>query len=128
MKCFGNCFKIFIKKILSLPKKSLKLSIEVLKERENIEINILNLRYNLDDGLNLLESYKEQIKNIEKNKDIMNESKKFKIQITVPEIQREDLPPGTYTTTCLMCNRTCLEETNFPDEKKRYCPNFDKNY
>ena len=57
----------------------------------------------------------------------MNESKNYKIQITVPEIQKEDLPPGTNTKICIKCNRTCLEETNFPDERKRYCPNFDKN-
>ena len=123
-----DSFKIFLQKILSLPKKSVKLSIEVLKARENIEINILNLRHKLDTGLTLMESYKKQIENIEINKDIMNQTKDFKIQKTVPYIQKVDLPPGTYTTTCIICNRVCLENCNIPDErKKRYCPNFDKN-
>ena len=61
----------------------------------------------------------------------MNKSKNSKTYTIQPDIQKEDLPPGTITATCLRCNRTCfiLGETNniTTDEQKRYFPCYDKN-
>ena len=123
-----DSFKIFLQKLLSLPRKSLQLAKEVLKARESIEITIINLRPKLDAGLTLMESYKKQIKAIEMNKDIINKSKNFKIQTTQPDIQKVDLPPGTNTTTCLKCNRTCHEVCQLADNNdKKYCWAINEN-
>ena len=123
-----DSFKIFLQKLLSLPRKSLQLAKEVLKARESIEITIINLRPKLDAGLTLMESYKKQIKAIEMNKDIINKSKNFKIQTTQPDIQKVDLPPGTNTTTCLKCNRTCHEVCQLADNNdKKYCWAINQN-
>ena len=121
-------FKIFLQKILSLPRKSLVNTREVLKTRESIENTILNLRPKLDTGLTLMESIKKQIKIIEMNKDIINKAKNFEIKTTKPEIKKIDLPAGIHTTTCLTCNRTCHENCLFADDKEKIkCCAMNKN-
>ena len=123
-----DSFKIFLQKILALPRKSLVSTREVLKTRESIENTILNLRPKLDAGLTLMESYKKQIKTIEMNKDIINQAKNFKIKCTQPDIQKVNLPLGTHTTTCLTCNRTCHDNCIFADNnEKMKCCAMDRN-
>ena len=60
-------FSTFFKKLVTIPRKSLVKSKEVLKERQAIETTIQNLIPKLDQGLEIIEKIKKQVHNIAKN-------------------------------------------------------------
>ena len=53
------------------------------------------------------------------NSDLINKTKNFKIKIKRPNVTRENLPPGRYTTTCLICNFTNHNNCEFCNNEKK---------
>jgi len=72
-----DSFKVFLKKLMMLDEKSLKLSKNVLDLRKQLQATILGLRPQLDHSLQLMESIRKEINIIETNKDKINQCKDF---------------------------------------------------
>ena len=115
-------YKKFLRKLLMLNEKSLKLSREVLNVRKQLHTTILGLRPQLDKSLQLMESIRKEINIIETNKDKINQCKDFNYKFKKPEIVQKNLPQGQHTTTCIICNYTCHYPCHIPDNNnKRNC-------
>ncbi len=116
-------FDQFMDKINSVPRKSLNLTKEVLKERKKLEDTIICLRPELDQSLVYKENIRKIFKAISENKDKMDSNENFYISFDVPKITKRDLPPGINTTTCPNCNRTCHESCAYANnsDKKNCC-------
>ena len=50
-------------------------------------------------------------------KDIKN-SENFTTTVKINKIRKIDLPPGKYTTTCLICNYTCHNNCTIADNSQ----------
>lgn len=119
---------LYNKFVNSLSKKSLCLSKSVIQSKENLGKKILSLRKKLEQTLAFIETIKSQIKDIEKYRKICKESSNYKIIRKVPELKKEELGPGIYGTTCLMCTYTCHTNCYIADDDQlKYCPAMDSN-
>lgn len=112
-------FAQFKKKLLSLPRKSLTLSREVLKERKFLEEKIEILNKKMRVGLNKIEEIKQTIEMIVNLKGDLNDSKNFKKTIQVPKTVQKDLYPNLYATTCLICTKTCHDRCYIKDDDEK---------
>ena len=122
-------FDKFIRKINTLPCKSLTLTKEVLLERKRLEDTLTMLRPDLDQCLSKKEDIRKTMKTIENNRDQVNSNSNFMIESTVYEHQKVETPPGQHTTLCLVCNRTCHENCAYADDKdKAKCVAMKNNY
>ena len=123
-----DSFKLFFTKLGSLKSKSLNHSKNVLDLRDKLQNKILALRPKLDQGLNLMQSMKEEINTITINADLINKTKNFTIKTKRPNITKEQLPPGIHTTTCLICNFTCHKNCAYSNnEDKKNCCSMNTN-
>ena len=125
-------FDDFKEKLLTLPRKSLSLSKEVLKERKFLEdkVEILNkrLRFSLDTIDFLEQIMRKIVRKIVDLKRDLNDSKNFKQIIQVPKVRKIDKAPGCYALTCLICSKTCHSTCSIKDDDdKKGCSAMDRN-
>ena len=121
-------FQEFMSRLKSLPRKSLTLTKEVLKERKKLEdqINILNKK--LREGLDKIEEIKEIIKIITSLQEDLNDSKNYTKIIKTPTFKKKNKDPNFYATTCIICNKTCHSNCEIADDdEKRKCTSMDSN-
>ena len=117
-----DSYKVFLRKLLMLNEKSLKLSRDVLDLRKQLQATILGLRPQLDKSLQVMENIRKEINIIKTNKDKINQCKDFNYKYKKPEIVKKDLPQGQHTSTCIICNYTCHYPCYIPDNNnKRNC-------
>ena len=117
-----DSYKVFIRKLLMLNEKSLKLSKDVLDLRKKLQTTILGLRPQLEQGLQLMENIRREINIIETNKDKIDQCKNFNYKFKKPEITKKQLPQGEHTSNCIICNYTCHHPCYIPDNNnKRNC-------
>lgn len=115
-------FKNFIDKLKTLSTKSLTLFKTVLSEKNNLNVSVENLQLQLQIGLNKMTSIRDLFDKIDSDKKIINSSKDFETYVEHDKVVKEDLPPKTYTTLCVICNHTCHQICLFSnDEEKRLC-------
>lgn len=120
-------FKELIADLHFLLKKSLKLTKEVIQERERLATTIAALRPEVERGLVKLESMLETITVLKSLKGMMDSAKHFTIDESYLDIQKIDLPPGKHTTTCLTCNRTCHQSCIYADDADKVrCASMDR--
>ena len=107
---------------------SLRLTKEVLSEREQLQTLIEGLNPQITKGLNKIEEMRQEelvlqhhVKEIETNKDFT-----YEVEVTKPHYV--DLKgTGRHTTTCLKCNYTCHQDCMIADDcNKRGCWAMDK--
>ena len=115
-------FNTFFKKLVTIPRKSLVKSKEVLKERQTIETTIQNLRPKLDRGLEMMEKIRKQVVIVEQNIDKINGNADFVTYIPEVRFKTVQNPPHNWTTTCLECKYTCLAHCGgHDDDHKKDC-------
>ena len=115
-------FKGFIEQLYKIPRKSLTQSKEVLKERQSLENSIKVLFENLQDGLVIMESIRQALEAIQNANLNVNANKNFTVTTSVTVWKTKAAPVGTYTTTCIKCNRTCHDNCSYgPGESKAGC-------
>ena len=102
--------------------KSLALTQEVLKERENLEATIQGVQEQVRMGLMKLSELEQEERILEKFKAEIEVNENFSFEIDVPKVYTVKLANGTYATNCLNCNSTCHFPCNIPkDEDKSGC-------
>ena len=122
-------FEEFTQKLITLPRKSLTQTKQVLDERRKLESCAEILTLKLRKGLDKIEYIKGILKMVSSLKGDLNDSKNFTKVIKTPKIRQVPVPPGLYMTTCMTCSTTCHKNCGIADDSgKRYCDCIEKDY
>ncbi|CAK6979901.1 uncharacterized protein LOC128369826, partial [Scomber scombrus] len=88
--------------------KSLTMTKEVLRERQQLEISVENLQQQVKVGLAKLEEIKETSEKLKDHEAEIKRNKDFKIEVTATKPVQEDIAgSGNYITNCQQCHYTC---------------------
>ena len=123
-----HSFQKFFDEFAKTESVSLRLTKEVLNEREQLQTLIEGLNPQITKGLNKIEEMRQEelvlqhhVKEIETNKDFT-----YEVEVTKPRYVSLQ-GTGTHTTTCLKCNYTCHQDCKIADDcQKRRCWAMDK--
>ena len=123
-----HSFQKFFAEFAKTESVSLRLTKEVLNEREQLQTLIEGLNPQITRGLNKIEEMRQEelvlqhhVKEIETNKDFT-----YEVEVTKPSYVSLE-GTGRHTTTCLKCNYTCHQDCQIADDcNKRNCWAMDK--
>ncbi|WAQ94889.1 hypothetical protein MAR_007360 [Mya arenaria] len=122
-------FRNFFQTLDTMSKKSLRMTSDVLYERNRLEVTIKNLEPKLDAGLLKVNQLKAEIKLFEDHKADIANNKDFEYTLPLTKHVKKDLPRGQHVTNCTHCNFTCHESCAFAnDEDKIKCSAMSKGY
>ena len=130
-ECTMDNFKQFIKKVLTLPRKSMSQSKEVLETRKKIEIKVKALRFLLKQQMNKINELNNTKKFIQDNqKVIISRKNDFLIPVNRQYPEKVALENGIKANNCNFCKMTCHEgcKDTGPVEfiLKNYCSSYSK--
>lgn len=114
-----SSFQKFFVGLATLPARSLTLTKEVLKEREQLEITVQGLRQQIQEGLAQMDTLEQEQQMLEQRKAEMKENKDFTYTVKTPTSTRIENPAGVYVTNCMKCNRTCHGNCAFPNDSDK---------
>lgn len=118
VKSFDDFFKGFGK----VQVRSLTLTKEVLREREQLENAVQGLQPQIQAGLSKIEQLRQQTEVVKRNKALIEQNKDFTYTTTVPKSRRYNTPRGRFITNCLTCHYTCHDNCAYEnDDEKRHC-------
>ncbi|CAC5401698.1 unnamed protein product [Mytilus coruscus] len=119
-------FKIFFDELRTVESKSLLLTSEVLQLRKRLETSIQGLQKQIADGMNKLNTIKQEKEILKRHKEDIKAKKDFTYEVDEVHMYQIDLEPGVYVTNCMTCNRTCHFPCGIPDDKnKQNCAAID---
>ena len=122
-------FKKFFKELHTVKAKSLALTQEVLKERENLEVTVQGVQEQVQMGLMKLSELEQEEHILNKYKAKIETNKNFQYQVDVPHFDKVELEAGEYVTNCLTCHATCHFPCYIPrDEDKAGCAAMSNEY
>lgn len=116
--------KLFFQKIMSLQTKSLLLTSEVLRKRQQLETIILHLQEEIDNGLTKIDSLEGEVKIFTMYQSQIDHDKDFEYLFKETDTVRQDISgTGIHTTYCLVCNMTCHKNCTIANntEKAKCC-------
>jgi hypothetical protein len=99
---------------------SLKLTKEVLDERQHLEAFVQGIQEEIRIGLGKLEELRQEIEVIKEHYNDILKNKSFKYTIKVTKQRQISLPKGTFVTNCLRCNRTCHYPCTIQKDNEKY--------
>ena len=109
----------FMDKLKTVESKSLLLTKEVLKERNQIQVHILGIQNKIRIGLNKLEIIEKEKKTVEQHQADIDANKNFTYTVEEDTVVKKDIPVGQHITNCLKCNSTCHELCHIADDEKK---------
>ena len=112
---FANFFDKFNKAEM----KSLTMTREVLKERQQLETLIPGLQVQVKVGLNQMDAIQQEEDALKNHEKSIMENKNFTYHVKEQKIKKVDLPAGTNTTTCRKCNFTCHDDCIYSDDRSK---------
>ena len=115
-------FEKFFHELAAIEPKSLVLTKQVLDERAQLEVRLSGLREKIELGVNKLSELQQLKRVCKQHAADINANKNFKFTVQEPKRVQVELPTGTYTTNCLVCNFTCHYPCSIPrNENKDRC-------
>ena len=115
-------FEKFFHELAAMEPKSLVLTRQVLDERAQLEVRVSGLREKIELGVNKLSELQQLKRVCKQHAADINANKNFKFTVQEPKRVQVELPTGTYTTNCLVCNFTCHYPCSIPrNENKDRC-------
>ena len=115
-------FEKFFAHLKSVETRSLKLTRQVLDEREQLEAIIHGLLPQIKAIMSTMDELQQEEKILEKLKleasDL--ESKEFTYTVTTIHQRKRELEAGEYVTNCFQCNRTCHYPCRLPDDDSKW--------
>ena len=107
---------------------SLRLTKEVLNEREQLQTLIEGLNPQITMGLNKIEEMRQEELVLQHHVSEIETNKDFTYEVVVTKPNYVDLKgTGKHTTTCLKCNYTCHQNCKIADDcEKRNCCAMDQ--
>lgn len=114
-----SSLKKFFKSLNQMTTKSLTLTQEVLKERQQLEVLVEGLQPQINAGLTKLDEIKKTRAALEQHKAEMDLNKNFEYEFEVTVAKQIKTKPGTYLTNCQICNFTCHDNCTIADDKDK---------
>ncbi|XP_051899565.1 uncharacterized protein LOC127585890 isoform X1 [Pristis pectinata] len=124
-----NSMKKFFQALTTMKAKSLRLTREVLKERQQLEVAVEGLQIKIRVGLTKLEELRktQQVMNQHQTDLDANKDFEYEVEITVA-VQEDERRSGNYITNCQKCRFTCHYPCQIPnDDEKRGCAAMDRD-
>ncbi|XP_039626489.1 uncharacterized protein LOC120540078 [Polypterus senegalus] len=109
----------FFKSLPNFSPKSLVLTQEVLKERQELEVAIEGLQPQINAGLTKIDEIKKTKNALEQHKAEMEANKDFEYEIDVTNPVQELNTSGMYLTNCQNCNFTCHDSCVYANDKDK---------
>ncbi|XP_078422177.1 uncharacterized protein LOC144695155 [Cetorhinus maximus] len=128
-KMGSNSMKKFFRALSKMETKSLRLTKEVFRERQQLETAIEGLQPQIKAGLTKLEEIRRTQQTLNQNQVDLDANKDFEyeIEITVP-VKIDLSGTGNYITSCSICHFTCYDSCAIPnDDGKKGCVTLDRN-
>ena len=116
----ATSFNEFFNKFGRSKSVSLKLTREVLDQREQLETNIVGLQQLIHAGMSLIDSLKQQQQILKQNESKIKADEKFEFEVDEDKITKIDTKPGEHVTNCLVCNFTCHFPCPIPNDGEKY--------
>lgn len=99
--------------------RSLVLTREVLREREQLESLIPGLQQQVRVGLSHLDEIQQEERALRQHEAEITANEDFIYHVDVTKFRKHPLP-NTVTTTCLQCNFTCHENCAYSNDGDKY--------
>lgn len=119
-KLGNSSLRNFFKSLEQMKTKSLSLTQEVLKEREQLEVLVEGLQPQINAGLTKLDEIQKTNAVLEQHKAEMDANKDFEYEVEVTVPKQVKNKPGAYLTNCQKCFYTCHEKCNIADDKQKH--------
>lgn len=108
-------FKKFFVEFPKYPSVSLRLTKEVLQEREQLQISLEGLNDQIQIGLNGIEEMRQEEIVLQQHEAKIKANKDFTYQVKLVKPSYISLEgTGQHTTTCVTCNKTCHKSCAIP--------------
>ncbi|XP_062593931.1 uncharacterized protein LOC134255428 [Saccostrea cucullata] len=113
-------FDHFFISLNQLETRSLQMTNEVLKTRQDLENTVQNLQNMITAGMSKISMLEEEKNIFTKHKKAIEENKDFRYEVTEQVQEKEDISgKGQHTTNCLICNYTCHESCAIRDDSRK---------
>ena len=122
-KMGAGSFKKFFVEFPKYPSVSLRLTKEVLQEREQLQISLEGLNDQIQIGLNRIEEMRQEEIVLQQHEAKIKANKDFTYKVKLVKPSYTSLKgTGQHTTTCVTCNMTCHKNCAIPlDRNKSGC-------
>ncbi|XP_067283491.1 uncharacterized protein [Pseudorasbora parva] len=110
----------FFTSLNKMETKSLSLTKEVLKERQQLEVNVEGLQPQINAGLTKLGEIKKTRAALEQHKAEMDANKDFEYELEVTVPKQIENKTGCYLTNCQNCHFTCHDKCKFANDSDKY--------
>jgi len=115
-------FKTFFEYLGRVSTKSLKLTREVLKERDHLQACLAGLHPQVKKGLMQLSAIRQEEDILKSHEADIKANKNFSYKVKEIHSKQVSLEPRQYVTNCLYCNKTCHFPCYIPkNEDKDQC-------
>ena len=116
----AESYKDFFSALHTVEARSLKLTEEVLTERQHLEVCLEGLQPQIQAGMVEKSKLKKMKLKLKQHEATMRAHEDFQIKVTVVKQRAVPLEGGLYTTTCSQCNYTCHLHCTISDDSKKY--------
>ncbi|XP_067462958.1 uncharacterized protein [Thunnus thynnus] len=115
--------KRFFVALNDIDTKSLKMTKEVLREREPLENSVENLQKQVKLGLAKLEEIKETTEKLKEHEAEISRNENFAFEVTIKKPVQVDISDTrNYITNCQQCHYTCHYPCAYADDaEKKHC-------
>ncbi|XP_048013184.1 uncharacterized protein LOC125246285 [Megalobrama amblycephala] len=110
----------FFTSLRKMDTKSLSLTQEVLKERQQLEVLVEGLQPQINAGLMKLDEIKKTRAALEQHKAEMDANKDFEYEVEVTVPKQIENKSRYYLSNCQKCHFTCHKTCTISDDKERY--------
>jgi hypothetical protein len=108
--------------IKPMPPKSLTLTREVLRERENLQAVIEGIQHLIRQGVIELDEMEKEERILNQFKLDIEANREYTITIRLQKAEQVPSPPNRFVTNCIICNMTCHRNCSYKDdEDKIHC-------
>ena len=113
-------FKKFFSKFEEATSVSLKLTREVLSERDRLQTILKGLEPQINEGLAQLDEMRQEELILQQREAEIQHNKEFKFEIEVQKHRKVDLEKGRHVTNCTHCNFTCHHNCAFANDEDKF--------
>ncbi|KAL1279489.1 hypothetical protein QQF64_026162, partial [Cirrhinus molitorella] len=115
-----SSMKKFFTSLNTMKTQSLRLTQEVLKERQQLEVHVQGLQPQINAGLTKLDEIKKTRAALEQHKAEMDANKDFEYEIEVTVPKQIENTTGNYLTNCQKCHFTCHDACVYAKDSDKY--------
>ncbi|XP_016118178.1 uncharacterized protein [Sinocyclocheilus grahami] len=110
----------FFKSLNDMETKSLYLTQEVLKERQQLEVLVEGLQPQINAGLTKLDEIKKTRAALEQHKAEMDANKDFEYEFEINDPKQIENKTSSFLTNCQTCHFTCHDACVYANDSDKY--------